>query len=67
MAFLIAVDEALVPPRPAEWSLPRRVKSYVEIFLYPIYGLVFSVIPALESQSRLMLGFYLEYRVTEKE
>ena len=67
VAFLIAVDEALVPPRPAEWSLPRRVKSYVEIFLYPIYGLVFSVIPALESQTRLMLGFYLEYRVTEKE
>jgi hypothetical protein len=29
--------------------------------------LIFSVIPALESQTRLMLGFYLEYRVTEKE
>jgi hypothetical protein len=64
---LIAVDEALVPPRPLEWSRLRKLKSYVEIFLYPIYGLLFSVIPALESQTRLMFGFYLEYRVTEKE
>jgi hypothetical protein len=67
VAFLIAVDEGLVPPRPSEWSRLRRVKSYLEIFLYPVYGLLFSVIPALESQTRLMLGFYLEYRVTEKE
>ena len=34
---------------------------------YPFVGLFFSVIPALESQTRLMFGFYLEYRVTEKE
>ena len=67
VAFLIAVDESLVPPRPPEWSRLRKLKSYVEIFLYPIYGLLFSVIPALESQTRLMFGFYLEYRVTEKE
>src|SRR3984893_1678193 len=67
VAFLIAVDESLVPPRPPEWSRLRKLKSYVEILLYPIYGLAFSVIPALESQTRLMFGFYLEYRVTEKE
>jgi len=67
VGFLIYVDEKLVPPRPAEWSRGRRVKSYIEILLYPLVGLFFSVVPALESQSRLMFGFYLEYRVTEKE
>jgi hypothetical protein len=67
VAFLIAVDESLVPPRPAGWSRLRKLKSYVEIFAYPFYGLAFSVLPALESQTRLMFGFYLEYRVTEKE
>ena len=67
IAVLVLVEEKLVPPRPAEWSLPRRVKSYAEVLLYPFFGLFFSVIPALESQTRLMLGFYLEYRVTEKE
>jgi hypothetical protein len=67
VAVLIAVDESLVPPRPKEWSIWRRVKSYGEVFLYPIFGLLFSVIPALEAQTRLMFGFYLEYRVTAKE
>ncbi|MFN2462520.1 MAG: hypothetical protein ABR573_01290 [Candidatus Dormibacteria bacterium] len=67
VGFLVYVDEKLVPPRPPDWSLLRRVKSYVEILLYPLVGLFFSVFPALESQSRLMFGFYLEYRVTEKE
>ena len=67
VAVLISVDERLVPPRPPEWSRLRRWKSYLEIFLYPLYGLFFSVLPALESQTRLMFGFYLEYRVTEKE
>jgi hypothetical protein len=67
VAVLIAVDESLVPPRPKEWPIWRRVKSYGEVFLYPVFGLLFSVIPALESQTRLMFGFYLEYRVTAKE
>jgi hypothetical protein len=64
---LIYVDEKLVPPRPKNWGLLLRAKSYVEVLLYPFFGLLFSVIPALESQTRLMMGFYLEYRVTEKE
>jgi hypothetical protein len=67
VGVLIFVDEKLVPPRPQEWSIMRRAKSYVEVLAYPFFGLFFSVIPALESQTRLMLGFYLEYRVTEKE
>ena len=67
VTVLIYVDEKLVPPRPPDWGIVRRAKSYVEILLYPFFGLFFSVIPALESQTRLMLGFYLEYRVTEKE
>ena len=31
-----------------------------------IVGLVMSVLPALEAHTRLLLGRYLEYRVTEK-
>jgi len=32
----------------------------------PVIGFVFSNLPALEAQTRLMTGRYLEYRVTEK-
>ena len=67
VAVLIYIDEKLVPPRPPNWRWWRRLKSHAEVLLYPVFGLMFSVIPALESQTRLMLGFYLEYRVTEKE
>jgi len=31
-----------------------------------VVGLIFSVLPALEAQTRLMVGMYLEYKVTEK-
>jgi hypothetical protein len=34
--------------------------------LIPVVGLVFSNLPALDAQTRLMAGKYLEYRVTEK-
>jgi hypothetical protein len=67
VAVLIYIEEKLVPPRPHQWPIWRRVKSYIEILAYPVFGLAFSVLPALEAQTRLMTGNYLEYRVTEKE
>jgi hypothetical protein len=67
VAALIYLEEKMVPPRPRDWPVWRRAKSYVEIFTYPFVGLMFSVLPALEAQTRLMMGAYLEYRVTEKE
>jgi hypothetical protein len=42
------------------------VWSYFQLVSYPVVGLFLSVLPALEAQTRLMLGMYLEYQVTEK-
>ena len=64
--MLIQVDRRL-SPKPSTWSWWRRRWADVQLFLYPIVGLALSVIPALEAQTRLMFGAYLEYRVTEKE
>jgi len=64
--LLIQVDRRL-SPKPSTWSWWRRRWADVQLFLYPIVGLALSVIPALEAQTRLMFGAYLEYRVTEKE
>ncbi|HEX6538887.1 MAG TPA: glycosyltransferase family 2 protein [Candidatus Dormibacteraeota bacterium] len=63
---LIQVDRRL-SPKPAAWSWWRRRWADVQLFLYPIVGLALSVIPALEAQTRLMFGAYLEYKVTAKE
>jgi hypothetical protein len=56
----------MLPRRPPDWPLWRQLLVYPTYFLYPIVGLMLSVLPALEAHTRLLLGRYLEYRVTEK-
>ncbi|PZR80489.1 MAG: hypothetical protein DLM65_08005 [Candidatus Aeolococcus gillhamiae] len=63
---LIRVD-ATMCPKPSDWPWWRRRYAELQLFLYPVVGLALSVIPALEAQTRLMFGAYLEYTVTEKE
>ncbi|MBI2776736.1 MAG: hypothetical protein HYX57_05645 [Chloroflexi bacterium] len=66
LVVLMYVEERIAPPRPAEWGLLRNVATRIQWLLLPIVGLVFSNLPALDAQTRLMAGKYLEYRVTEK-
>jgi hypothetical protein len=63
---LIGIENAIVPPRPPEWGLLRRVLSYLQWIGLPFVGILFSNLPALDAQTRLLTGRYLEYRVTEK-
>ena len=63
---LIVLEALMLPPKPDGWRLPRRALAYVQYVSYPVVGLVLSVMPALEAHTRLLLGKYLEYRVTEK-
>jgi hypothetical protein len=67
LAILMYIEEQIAPRRPADWGLLRNVISRVQWLLIPVVGLVFSNLPALDAQTRLMAGRYLEYRVTEKE
>jgi hypothetical protein len=66
LLVLIYVEEQIAPPRPAGWRLRHRFLSWVQWILLPVVGLIFSNLPALDAQTRLMTGRYLEYRVTEK-
>ena len=63
---LIVLEALMLPPKPGGWGLHRRLLAYVQYVSYPVVGLVLSVMPALEAHTRLLLGKYLEYRVTEK-
>jgi hypothetical protein len=38
----------------------------LEFFLMPIAGFFFNALPGLDAHTRLMLGKYIEYKVTEK-
>ena len=53
-------------PKPREWNWVHRRWSDSQLFLYPVVGLALSVIPALEAQTRLMFGAYIEYVVADK-
>lgn len=66
VVFFLYFEQLLLPPKPAGWPLWKRVAVYGQYFLYPIVGLVLSVLPALEAHTRLLFGRYLEYKVTEK-
>jgi cellulose synthase/poly-beta-1,6-N-acetylglucosamine synthase-like glycosyltransferase len=66
IVVLIAVEHRLLPPKPAHWGRFRRGIVYLQYFTYPVVAMMLSVLPALESHTRLLLGKYLEYRVTEK-
>jgi hypothetical protein len=66
LVVLMYVEERIAPPRPASWGFLRNAFSRVQWLFLPVVGLLFSNLPALDAQTRLMAGKYLEYRVTEK-
>ncbi|HEX8941354.1 MAG TPA: hypothetical protein VF763_14460 [Candidatus Limnocylindrales bacterium] len=66
LLILVFIEDRIAPPRPAEWGRGMVAVSWLQWLLLPVIGLIFSNLPALDAQTRLMTGRYLEYRVTEK-
>ncbi|TME84279.1 MAG: hypothetical protein E6I45_02025 [Chloroflexi bacterium] len=66
LLVLIYVEDQIAPARPPEWGRGMRILSRIQWLFVPVVGLLFSNLPALDAQTRLMTGRYLEYRVTEK-
>jgi cellulose synthase/poly-beta-1,6-N-acetylglucosamine synthase-like glycosyltransferase len=54
--------------RPESKLMPwyKKLFSALEFILLPVVGLFFAALPGLEAHTRLMMGRYIEYRVTEK-
>ena len=65
-ALLIATDARLRPPAPKSFTRTRHALSLACWLLIAPITFLFSALPALDSQLRLMLGRRMEYRVTEK-
>jgi hypothetical protein len=66
LIVLIFIEDQLAPPRPKEWGIRMRIVSWAQWLLLPVVGAIFTNLPALDAQTRLLTGRYLEYRVTEK-
>jgi hypothetical protein len=69
LAFLLVMlvmDYIYKPKRPKGYPLWRAILSPFEFILLPIVGFFFTALPGLDAHTRLMLGKYIEYKVTEK-
>jgi len=66
LAIILYIDSRQRPPRPKEVSRLRAILIPLEFVLMPIVGFIFTALPGLDAHTRLMLGKYIEYRVTEK-
>ena len=66
LLIILFIDARSRPPRPADVSLLKRLFQPFEFVLLPIVGFFFNALPGIDAHTRLMLGRYIEYRVTEK-
>ena len=66
LAVILIVDMKQRPKRAEKVSIFRKILAPVEFVLLPVVTLIFTALPGIDAHTRLMLGKYLEYRVTEK-
>ncbi|MBD3248155.1 hypothetical protein GF382_02595 [Candidatus Falkowbacteria bacterium] len=56
----------LMPPKPKKFGFFKRVLILLEWLLLPLSIVIFGTFPAIDSQTRLMLGKYMGFLVTPK-
>lgn len=66
LVSIIFIDWQARPPKPDHVSWLRRILQPLEFILLPVVGFFFTALPGIDAHTRLMLGKYIEYRVTEK-
>ncbi|MFZ1721513.1 MAG: glycosyltransferase family 2 protein [Microgenomates group bacterium] len=66
MVVIFFVDALNRPPRPNTKNPFSYIFQPLEFLLLPLIGLFFSALPGIDAHTRLLLGKYIEYKVTEK-
>jgi cellulose synthase/poly-beta-1,6-N-acetylglucosamine synthase-like glycosyltransferase len=66
LVVIFVIDAINRPPRPHKTSVLKKLLQPLEFVLLPVVGFFFSALPGLDAHTRLLLGRYIEYRVTEK-
>lgn len=63
----MTIATLLMPARPVGYRRRKYLEVLAQWILTPIIAIFFSSIPAIDSQTRLMLGKYMTFRVTDKK
>lgn len=66
LIVMLVIDNMHKPKRPENLPVWRSLLIPFEFILMPIAGFFFSALPGIDAHTRLMLGKYIEYKVTEK-
>lgn len=70
MVVTLAISTLILPPPPARYKNHKLIMIRDWILtplLLPVTNIFLGALPAIDSQTRLMLGKYLEFRVTVKK
>lgn len=62
----IILSLLLLPKTTVRYSLLKKIGHAIEWLLIPFILVIFGALPALDAQTRLMFGKYLEFWVTDK-
>ncbi len=62
----VLLSRTILPPRPADVKWTKNIVMVLEWVIVPFIILILGSSPALDAQSRLMLGKYMEFYPTEK-
>lgn len=65
MAAMIFIDMR-TKPKVAGTPLWKKILSPLEFLILPVVGFFFTALPGLDAHTRLMMGRYIEYKITEK-
>lgn len=66
LVILVFIELKQRPPRPDSEPRWKSWTAPFEFILMPVVAFFFGALPGLDAHTRLMLGKYIEYRVTEK-
>lgn len=68
LAVSMSLSFLLLPPRPAKYSRWRNIYMLLQWMLVPIIAPLLGSLPAIDSQTRILLGKYFgEFWVTPKK
>ncbi len=67
LLFSVYINWVMLPPKPKHHGTWRKISMFLQWILSPIVASVFGSVPAIDAQTRLMLGRYMgSFYVTPK-